>query len=154
VLRPLAGRQGFHYSTYERLGYSRFAVNEVGYTNQTTRIFASRFEGFVPIVWLWHLRVRNNLALEPFARANQWVFGSLPGPPAEQKPPGPAHDEVQGVAATLRVLQRWLPIALLSNGTVRVGETTVAVPALSLTGGNLRAQAQLLLKGRDVPLAA
>lgn len=154
VLRPLAARQGIHYSTYELVSYSRFALEHVQLTNQTSRITASRIESLLPTAWLWRLAADGGHDRVPFARADHWQFEALPGPMAAQEPPTGVDDQVRKLAATLGEVHRWLPNAVLSNGTVQIGKTQVAASSVNWENAELRAMVKLSVSGREAPVAA
>jgi len=50
LMRPIAARNGARYAHYERVGYRRFAVEGVVFTNDAIRFRAERLEGLVPSV--------------------------------------------------------------------------------------------------------
>src|SRR5437660_368174 len=60
VLGPVAKIWGARYSSYEREGYRRFAVEQVTFTNRSGRFRAERIEALVPSVWLWRLLERGH----------------------------------------------------------------------------------------------
>src|SRR5262249_56957716 len=68
VLRPLVHRQGMHYSRYERLGYNRFLLEGVSYTNRGVTLHAERIEGPLPSVLLWRHYTRGPQSGSPSLR--------------------------------------------------------------------------------------
>src|SRR5438034_4217104 len=50
---PLFHPFGIHYASYHRVGYGRFILRDVSFTNATTHFRAKTVETFVPTVWLW-----------------------------------------------------------------------------------------------------
>ncbi|HWH68860.1 MAG TPA: translocation/assembly module TamB domain-containing protein [Candidatus Sulfotelmatobacter sp.] len=151
VLRPLARQGGAHYGHYHREGYARFALDNVSFTNRSTRGQAQRLEAFVPTAWLWHWAIRPSR--EPFVQVNGWEYVSLPGNPSGRSTAA----TVQQWTEALQRLKSWVPLAMLSNGIVRVRDTpfnaptlqrfnaptSVPVPALTWHHGELRAQLEL-----------
>jgi len=139
VLAPVAHRQGAQYARYERVGYSRFALTGLTFTNETVRFKAERIEAPVPTVWLWRTleprRFQARQSSQPFLTITGWQFRSLPTSNATAS----LYTQAQSTADSLRALQRWLPRAVLSNGTLWLHETTLSVPALTWTQGVLSA---------------
>src|SRR2546428_378616 len=61
LLGPVGRHYGLHYSRLARVGYSRFAVESVVYTNAHLHFEAGRIEVFGPTVWGWkHFRADTN----------------------------------------------------------------------------------------------
>jgi translocation and assembly module TamB len=160
VLAPLARHEGARYAQYEREGYNRFRLSGLSFTNEALRFRADHVEALVPTVWLWRAIVarpaqpvlnEDGRALPaPFLSVNGWEFQAIPtGKPAES-----VHAQAQSAAATLAGLRKWLPIAAVSNGTIRLPQATVAVPAMTWTQGLLSAtlglpqeRGQIILRG-------
>jgi translocation and assembly module TamB len=124
ALRPVARRFGVQYSRYERHGYSRFSIQGLNYADQSASVRAEHIEALVPNVWLWRLAVTTQT--EPFVTVNAWQFREQPG----GKPAGPAFPKVQQASKTLAVLQRWIPRAELTAGTLRLGQAVVSLPTV------------------------
>lgn len=139
ALRPLAATQGAHYAGYTREGYSHFKLTGVTVTNRTMRISAEAAEGLVPSIWLWRLVQGTNAAVEPFVAIGGWEFVSIPS----GGPSSPVYSDVQDVLSVFAGLKRWLPVARLTNGTVRIEQTAIGVPAFNWTRGEATGQALL-----------
>ena len=118
ALRPLAARVGARFSACERLGYSRFALDNLALTNQSVVIHARRIEAFVPSVWLWKLAASAHAAGSPFLQLDHWDCHLLPSGNTNASPP---FSQIQDLAKTLRVLQRWVPTAALEARPGAVG---------------------------------
>src|SRR5262245_12833888 len=145
---PPAGRiAGIHYSQYERQGYSEFVLRGVGLTNQTVRFSAQEVQATVPTVWLWRLLRGKTGSTEPFLIVNDWQFESVPTKNASTNS---VYSEATSLTRTLAALERWLPRAVLSNGTVRVENTDIAVRALNWAKGEL--MSELTLPHREDPV--
>jgi hypothetical protein len=54
VLAPIASNFGLAYGQYEKLGYGRFALGEVAYTNRQVRFEAGRIQTAIPTAFLWN----------------------------------------------------------------------------------------------------
>jgi len=150
VLRPLAETQGAHYASYTRVGYSHFRLTGVTLTNRTVRVSADTVDGMVPSSWLWKLVQATNSASEPFVVINSWQFVSIPS--------GGPSSAVNSVARnTLSVvvgLKKWLPVARLTNGSVRVEQTAIGVPVVNWSRGELTGSAVLPEPTGEVTLKA
>jgi translocation and assembly module TamB len=139
VLRPLAATQGAHYASYTREGYSHFRLTGVTLTNRTARVSVNTLEGLVPSMWLWKLVQGTNSAPEPFAVINGWQFVSIPS----GKPSSGVYSDAQDALSVFAALKKWLPIARLTNGTVRVEQTAIGVPVANWIRGELMGSAVL-----------
>src|SRR5947207_10382845 len=58
VLRPALARVGVRFDTYERLGYTQFALTNVREDFPNARVRCQRIVGFLPPCWLWRLYSR------------------------------------------------------------------------------------------------
>ncbi len=72
ALRPIAKRLGASYGSYERIGYQRFRVSDVEFTNADLRITANELTAFVPTVWLW--RQHTGRTNDEFVTATSWNY--------------------------------------------------------------------------------
>lgn len=138
LLRPIARRQGARYAAYERLGYGRFRLHDVTFTNRTVRFHAAGLEAYVPSAWLWQLGSGKNHNATPFIAVNDWDLRSLP----TTKPTATSSidEQVQSIAVSLREVQRWCPQGKLSKGTLRLDTETLEVPSLVWSNGQVAAQ--------------
>ena len=55
VLSPVLARFGVRFDSYERVGYSRFALTNVRRDAPNARFRCDRLSGFLPAQWLWRL---------------------------------------------------------------------------------------------------
>ncbi|HZR20394.1 MAG TPA: hypothetical protein VFE51_24140, partial [Verrucomicrobiae bacterium] len=136
VLGPLARRAGAYFSSYERVGYSRFRIQDLTLTNESLIVRAGRVEAFVPTVWLWKLAVARDSTPSPFVVLNDWTCQLLPS----NKPSSSPGSQLQAAAATLRTVQHWLPSAQLLNGSIQSGETKLVLPSAAWHEGALDAK--------------
>lgn len=128
LLGPLAGRQGVRYDRYEREGYRRFALYEASYTNKNIRFRADRIEALTPSAWLW--RTASGKGAGPWVRVEGWTLETVPAPkPAGVRTPPSLYTNIQQVALALPTLEKWLPAATLSNGTVQIQQVRLELPA-------------------------
>ena len=126
VLRPVAQRFGAHYSRYERHGYGRFAIDRLKYSDHSATVEAEHLEALVPTVWLWRLAVTKKIGPEPFVSVHTWQFQEKPS----SKPAASTFPKVRQASKTLHALQRFIPRAELTNGTIRSGQTVVSLPTV------------------------
>jgi translocation and assembly module TamB len=140
ILKPVAGSRGIHYERYTREGYSRFRVTNLTFTNSTTRLRAERAELVVPSVWLWRLAFSRARTANCFVAVDRWQFESLPGPgtPGRETP---LYDSIHSVSSVFGALTRWVPCAVLEEGSIRIQGREVTVPSATWTNGVLTASA-------------
>jgi translocation and assembly module TamB len=139
VLRPLASRIGARFSAYERLGYRRFSIYDLSVTNQALALHAHRLEGFVPSVWLWKLATEPSASQVPFVRLENWDCQLLSGNGQSVVP----YSVIQDVAAVFGTVQRWIPRAAFSSGTLRSGKMVFTISNALWSAGNLQTKLQL-----------
>ncbi len=137
VLRPVARHYGASFSRYERQGYSRFKAYEVSFLDRSTRVTAERLEAPVPTVWLWKLASKRQDA--PLVSIDGWSYETLP----KAVPSGPStvgkRETFPDYTGSLRTIAEWIPMAVLSNGTIRLTEFTLDVPRATWSRGSLTA---------------
>lgn len=136
VLRPAAKRVGVRFASYQREGYGRFALHEVTLTNGSDHFQAARVEAVVPSLWVWRCLVGNVRQPLPFLRVEGWQYESI-GP---SKKNSSVYQDARDLRQELAGLGRWLPTALLTNGTVRISGQAIAVPRLTWDQGQVRAE--------------
>src|SRR6266850_3379254 len=136
VATPLARKQGIHFARYERLSYNRFALHDLAFTNKDVRLRAWEVEAFVPTIWLWKLSSTNMPS--PFVRVSGWEVETLLA--TNKTGASSTYTNAQEIAAILQTVQRWLPAATLSNGTVSVQKTVLKIPAAIWARGKVEAQ--------------
>jgi translocation and assembly module TamB len=152
VLRPLARTRGATYSTYERLGYRRFALNNVTFTNRNITLNVKRLDAWVPTVWLWRGFVVKSA--DPFLTANDWQLQIVPSTAKRTNAPASVHHIAQIVAGVFQGVQRWAPAATVSNGTINVRSTAITLRKVSWSGADLHASVALKPPGFEANLAA
>src|SRR6266404_1988067 len=140
VVTPLARKGGVHFVRYERLGYSRFALHDLTFTNEDVRLRAREIDAFVPTVWLWKRLSRN--AMVSFVRVNGWEFESLPT--TNKTSASSTYTNLQRITAIVQIVQHWLPVASLSNGAVQVQKVALKIPVANLSRGKVGAQLSFL----------
>lgn len=153
IIRPLASRQGARYARYERLGYGRFAVEGIDFTNDVLTFHAERVEGLVPTIWYSRILSHNPNQQNAFLAVNGWQLDLLPSTKTN-KPSTSVYTNVQEVADALRAVEHWVPVANLSNGTLRIQSTVLKVPNLSLTRGRLDGRLEWPEKNQNATVSA
>ncbi len=136
ALRPIAKRLGASYGSYERIGYQRFRVSDVEFTNADLRITAKELTAFVPTVWLW--RQHTGSTNEEFVTATSWNYSPALHS-ASTNEPASVHRIVGNLQTIAKVLNTWIPTAVLTNGSISINKGTLAVPEATWTNGNLAA---------------
>src|SRR5215470_4357239 len=71
IMRPIAAKQGARFTSYQRVGYRRFAVEGVVFTNDVLRLRAERIEGLVPSIWYWRI-ISSSARQNPFVQVSGW----------------------------------------------------------------------------------
>ncbi len=136
VIAPIASKKGAHYQKYERIGYQRFAVEGVGFTNDALRFRAQRVESLVPTLWYSRIISHHLNPREAFLAVDEWELDLLPSTKTNNVSTS-VYTNVQQIADALRIVQHWLPVARLSNGTLRVQSTVLKAPKLNLAHGRV-----------------
>src|SRR6185369_12459874 len=120
-----------------RVGYSRFSVSDLTFTNGDIHLRAQKLEAVIPSLWVLNLKSTN--ATRPFATIDGWTLESVSNPAKTSATPVSVFEIVQDVTEALEVVQRWVGSATLSNGTVRVDQAVVKIPSAVWSRGTLRA---------------
>lgn len=131
ALRPIANQLGAHYDDYERIGYDRFALQDLLYTNANVSLRAQRVEAPTPTDLLWN-RVadgRGSVSVrdwtlevaEKAPRATETAPATAPG----TNTPAATLERIEQAFAKL---DPWLGRAALTNGTIVLRNQKMAVP--------------------------
>ena len=152
VLAPLAQKQGIHYARYERAGYRRFVLHGIAFTNQTVSLHADRMEAWVPSVWLWRCAVGSSNASQPFLRVSGWRLEFATNGPSGDR--DSIYTDAREIGAAVETLHKWLPTAVLSNGTLRAENLILDLPDATWSGGNIRAKVALPRQSQQLNLSA
>lgn len=140
VLRPIAKRFGATYADYRLVGYQRFQLSSVALTNGSLEIQAGQLTAFVPTVWLWRLCA--GISNPPFLTADVWKYSPKTTSSSSSEPAsayGIFHD-IKNLSLTL---DKWLPTATLTKGTIAIQSATLEIPQAAWTKGNLAASVAL-----------
>jgi hypothetical protein len=128
LLRPTARRFGATFQTYERGGYTQFAVRNAAYTNRNVRVHAGRIE-----VAPWRRQVR----------AEDWSVMVTPSGRARGNAPASVRGVYQRVSKIVSNVQHRIPQAALTNGYLQTPKVTIQIPDVRWSGANLSGQAQI-----------
>ncbi|MGH7945172.1 MAG: hypothetical protein ACREF9_09205, partial [Opitutaceae bacterium] len=132
----LAGQsRGLTFASYERIGYSRFALNNVEYRRANVRVTASRAEAETPLVWWWH-RWRGRPEI---ITVGEWrVEVSRRDAPPATPPPDRGWMKLRGQLRRIATqLDRWLPRAATGAGLVRWPGGEISVSSAKWAGREL-----------------
>src|SRR6266542_3939888 len=147
VLRPVLAQFGVRFGSYERLGYTRFALTGVRANFGNTRFNSDRIAGLLPPRWLWR-RYSRNAGGEPFLTIAWW---DLQIEPEERRQPGRAPTApgstfavAEQISRALPVWRTWLPAAQLTGGRVGIGANEVKIAAVEWHRGKLTATVESL----------
>ena len=144
LLRPVARKAGATYSAYERKGYARFKVTNAVYSNGPVLFRAETVEAYTPTAWL--VRLAFGSERQPFASAAGWNYTVLTNGVASQATnttEGSTFTGASDVADVFREVQKWVPTAAATNGTIHVGDIRIPVSNATWNRGALRAEGEL-----------
>jgi len=132
LLRPVANHYGAFYRSYDRVGYERFALGGVTFTNRNVTVRADRIELFVPTAWLFRLPSNGR----SFATGQNWQLAIREKPKANRRKRSVSEHtrKVQRIVATV---QQWIPAASLTNGVILAHGERVTVPHAAWHGTNV-----------------
>ncbi|MBC7367676.1 MAG: hypothetical protein H7343_12845, partial [Undibacterium sp.] len=116
LILPVIGRShGVAFNRYERVSYTRFALETVVVRASTTSVNVTRVEADSPLIWLW----RRALGQPGAVIVGKWRVEVVATPPSPTPTPAgwlPLRARLQNI---FRKLTPWLPRAQLGSGTVR-----------------------------------
>jgi len=132
VLGSVLEHQGIRYRNYERQGFSRFSIQDVGWTNNRIRLKIERLEALLPTAWL--LELANPTPRQPETILVQgWDVTVIPAPPAQPDSLQSSGSfsamlaEADSIAAKLRT---WVPAARMTQGKVNLAGDAIESPEL------------------------
>jgi translocation and assembly module TamB len=156
VLRPLASRNFVHYSSYRREGYARFVLENVSFTNKNVRVRAGQFEALTPGALLWRGMLHNDSSQQNALRVTDWNLTFLAAAPADQPTgaPGSTYTNIVSQFSLADHLNRWVPVAALTNGTIQAPGIIFKLPFATLTNGNLISKVQCPRRSLEATVTA
>lgn len=146
ALKPLLNHYGLTFTGYQRIGYTRFKLDHVTGNWRYSRLEATQVESVLPTAWAWgKVFVRTNRSPSLFVRDGALFIRSR-----SDRPPGRATGRVDSANDLLNqvvyfnaLLERTLPVVVLTNCTIRFASNAVAVPFVVSRGGQLCAKVGL-----------
>src|SRR5215470_4260246 len=99
ILGPLARHAGARFSSYTRIGYARFSLHNLVFTDESVVLRAGEVQGVIPNVWLWRLGRSQAAEAQPFLVVNDWTCELLP---STNSAASPTYSKVQDLAAAFR----------------------------------------------------
>ncbi|MGI8966320.1 MAG: hypothetical protein ACR2H1_09590, partial [Limisphaerales bacterium] len=141
LLQPILQKQGAKYSSYQRIGYTRFALTEWEYANPKIKFQAQRIEAFQPSAWLWHHYFSRQKNQPDFLKINDWQLTLLENKnQAQAKTPSSVPVIFEKVERALPHAQNWLPGAQFRRGKINFGKIELPVSAATWKNNTLAAQ--------------
>ncbi len=149
LARPVLGQFGLSYGAYERIGFTRFALNDLNGAWENADLKAARLECVLPTAWLW-----TRLFPDTSPRPGLILYDGLLTISAETNQPPVKAGETQSAFSTLdqidriaALLSRNLPAARLTNCTVVVPSARITLASAEWRSASLRAS----VRAEDVP---
>ena len=142
LLRPVLARFGVGFDSYERVGYTRFALTNVRAQFGNVRFNSKRIVAFLPPRWLWQ-RYSKDSDEEHFLTVTDWLVQIQPGRmPQQTESSDSAFAVAEQIYGKLPAWRTWLPKAQLTDGQIQVGSNEVRVAAVEWQHGKLTAAGQ------------
>ena len=109
--------KGFSFQSYERIGYTRFALHGVEYDRGTVHVRLDRAEADTPLLWLWRHATHHGAPVVGGRWEVTIAANPNPTPKSESEPGGWLH--LRGLLGRIATgLARWLPNANVAAGRV------------------------------------
>src|SRR2546428_6490297 len=142
VLRPVLARFGVGFDSYDRIGYTRFALTNVRGQFRNARFSSKRIVCSLPPRWLWR-RYSGGFDGEHLLTVTVWNLQIPPGGKPQGMGSSSSLDSAFAVAEEIKDKlpgwRTWLPRARLTDGKIRVGSNEVRVTAAEWLRGKLTA---------------
>jgi translocation and assembly module TamB len=142
--RSALARQGITFGRHETLGYARFALHEVRFENATTSLTVARLEADAPLVWA----IRGLFSRPGPVMLDEWTLRLKTTDTTDASPPA----AIDGWPAlrtaltrTASTLERWLPAARATRGSLSVGKNSLGVGVIDWSAGEGRISADGLV---------
>jgi len=158
VLSPVLGHFGIHYSTYEAVGWTRFALVGVRGDYEDVWFTSARVEAPLPTGWLLGGRAGAGEGGR-VGRASDWRIHIEPKPRqatnGEPSSPNSTAVVIDNVESVFEVLRLWVPQARATNGVVEFGTDRISVAWARWSEGQATASARSSrLPGVNIELRA
>ncbi len=155
VLKPVMHHYGLDFAHYDRLGWSRFALDGVAGSWENTSLDAKRIECVLPATWLWEKTVgRTNEPPFLSLRNVKLVFAPETARAANKTNPakGSLHRTLNETTQMAGLLQRIFPTAELTNCTIQAASNLVVLPYATWHRGELRASVRMAAERGTIQL--
>ncbi len=141
LLTPVASRYGLKFADYDRMGWTRMALTGVRGDWGGARLEVERVEAVLPTTWLWRRfnAHTNSPPLLTLSNGHLLIAGSTTNAvtTASPQPQGSAGRTLSHISRIGLILQRWLPVADLTNCTIQVAASRVSIPHADWRAGRL-----------------
>jgi len=134
ILPPVANHYGVSYRSYDRVGYERFALGGVTFTNRNAGARAERIELFIPTAWLFRLQSKEGA----FAAVENWELAVRSQPKATPRERS-VYTHTRQIQSVVALVQQWIPSASLTNGVILAQGERVTVAYAAWRGTNVAA---------------
>lgn len=151
ALKPVLKHYGVSFTSFHRLGYTRFELTGVSGVWDNVRLNAERVECALPGAWLW----LNSTSRPPLLIMNggRLTISGTRTNDTDGKPSESWDRSLGEIVQTGLLLQRVLPRARLTNCAVEISSHKTSVPSLEWTAGLLRASIRLPSFSDDIQIA-
>src|ERR1043166_7794062 len=140
LLRPVLARFGVAFVSYERIGYTRFALTQVRGDFPGARFSGERVEGFLPPRWLWR-RYASSPGEDAFLTVAGWRIDVEPGRGVRRGGSSGAPDStfavIEEIGRALPAVRAWIPVTHWTDGRIAWGSNPVLIAQSDWRGGRL-----------------
>ncbi|MEO8428405.1 MAG: translocation/assembly module TamB domain-containing protein [Verrucomicrobiota bacterium] len=158
LLTPVASRYGLGFADYDRIGWTRFALTGVHGAWDGTRLEVKRVECVLPPTWLWRRfdDRTNDPPLVSLIGGHLMIGVSTTnaGNAASAEQEGSMDETLNQISQIGPMLQRFLPVANLTNCTIQVASSRLSIPHAEWRAGRLNAVVRIPSSRREIELAA
>ncbi len=153
LVQPLAGNFGLGYARYERIGYSRFALHDVGIKEDNFSLSVGKAEAYLPPAWFVKI-ITGNVEETDFISVENWHLSVRTPKTPKRKEPAKFFpcDGFMDMDKTLSHLVHWLPRAGFYNGLININGNEIHFPEFQLHHGLVRAIAGKKIFGQKLNL--
>lgn len=158
LLQPVLKRYGLRSAGYDRMGWTRFTLSGIHGEASGTKLEAQHVESVLPTTWLWRRFSdrTNNPPLLTLSDGHLMIAGATTNTAAPTRPqtPGSAGETLNQISQIGMVLQRWLPVADLTNCSITMVSNLVSIPHARWEAGRLNAVVRIPSAPGDIEVAA
>ena len=132
LLQLVLNRYGLRFDGYDRMGWTRFTLTGVHGEWSGTKLEAEHVESVLPTTWLWRRfnDRTNNPPLLTLSDGQLVVAGPITNTDATASSPlhGSAGVTLDQISRIGLMLQRWLPVADLTNCSIQMASNLISIP--------------------------